>query len=342
MTKFSLRAIAVAIAMSACICPAATAQSPSPAADDVVKRIAECLGAENFEYKVNIVREIEKTYKEQGTAGFKSEKSFLDKFPESQRLAAYNAYVKCIKKVVSLIPSDLFNVVELGDRGATSIAYLESKLGTAKSKNSRSAEFIADGYLVKANFLDKANANGEKGTLIRISVKVRDVEAARNTPIVLDGYWNPLGCRIDHRGAETCRKDILQLGLGDGHRLSEFIEVESCDPQVDFGTRYTGSSYFCVLRAYGSNLFIERIFEVQPDEKLIAPFLLLNHLREPEMHPMAKDVIQSLESEVGLRSTTERERFDELYTYITKIYASATVIGFSISVENIENYYGPN
>ena len=70
--------------------------------DDVVKRIAECLGAENFEYKVNIRREVEKTFREQGTEGFKSEKNFLDKFSPEQRVAAYNAYVRCIRKEVSL------------------------------------------------------------------------------------------------------------------------------------------------------------------------------------------------------------------------------------------------
>ena len=101
MTKTNLRVCQVACVIAVCIGLASASRAQAPQADEV-RRIAECLGAEKLEYTADIVREVEKTFKEQGKQGFTSQSSFLDKFPPEKRLDAYNAYVKCIRKEVSI------------------------------------------------------------------------------------------------------------------------------------------------------------------------------------------------------------------------------------------------
>src|SRR5262249_16944255 len=128
----------------------------------------------------------------------------------------------------------------------------------------------------------KTSANGTKGTIVRLAAKVRDADAARETPIVLDGYWNPEGCS-GNGPTDKCRKDILPLKLGDGRALSDYIDDDDCFPEQEGGlTNRADPAFFCLRSAYGSTNLIERRFELSvSDDKIYSAFSLLNNLQEP-------------------------------------------------------------
>ncbi|MBY5484657.1 hypothetical protein HFO87_09250 [Rhizobium leguminosarum] len=243
-------------------------------------------------------------------------------------------------KTQSRLPATLFNRIEIGRAGETSIDYLESILGTPKTKNGRFATFVSDGYEIIAHYLESDGVNGEQGNLIRLGVRVEDRDEAQFSPIVLDGYWNPEGCR-DESGKEICRKDILPLKLADGHRLSEYVNDDMCHPSTEGGPIINKDySYFCSREGSGSTNFILREFELEvSDERAGSAASLLAHFDDTEAFHMDADVVESLKKEVGINTPDVDTAKVELLELLNRIYMESQVVGFTISVERFEEYY---
>jgi hypothetical protein len=262
--------------------------------------------------------------------------------PERNKLwlEIYRELRKPSEEKKSRIPEDLFNKIEIGRAGSTAITYLESILGVPKSRSDISATFAVDGYEIAATYLRKSNANGSQGTIIRLGATIKDEVTARRAPIILNGYWNATGCSYP-AGREVCREDILPLNLSGFHKLSDFIDDDSCYPEQEGGPiNNTNPSYFCVRHAYGSSNFIERRFDLstENDSKLWAAFSLLNVLNDPSVYALDQNVIRNYENMIGLKQSDANKRRDELVNFIQKDYSSRKVVGFAISVENWTEY----
>ncbi|UIJ79125.1 hypothetical protein [Rhizobium leguminosarum] len=270
----------------------------------------------------------------------------------SIELGTYNDFTACVKQTTEMllpelatkkseikIPPDLFNIVEIGEIGRTSIKYLSSILGVPKSEDERHAEFVVNGYYVVAFFLDKDSANGNKGTIIKLDVTVIDSSLAKQTPVILNGRWNPGNCT--DVAVEGCVPEITPLSLGEQDKLKNYLKDSDCYPELEGYLNNADSEYFCLLHELGVSLFIQRRFELDISslDDFYRVLRLRDYIREPDVAPLDSDVVKEWEKEIGIAQLSNDKKIERLEAIAVGRLKESPVKGFSISVGSFDDYY---
>lgn len=268
-------------------------------------------------------------------------------------IGTYSDFTACVKQTTEMllpelttkkseikIPPDLFNIVEIGSIGNTSIKYLSSLLGVPKSENDRQAEFILNGYSVKAFYLDKDGANGSKGTIIRIEVTVIDPKIAKDVPVILNGRWNPGNCTEVLHG-EGCIPEVTPISLGEKNEFTHYLKDTNCYPELEGYLNNADPQYFCALFGYGVSMFVHRRFEldISPGDDFYRVLRLRDFIMEPEVANLDADVVKDWENELGVVGLEAFEKREKLEAIALNRFKETQVKGFTISVESFEEYY---